>query len=256
MKSQNKAIYEQIMRRASKEIMRILNEDIQRFDTGNYQDNTEDILDHDTIDSVIYKKPENEKEEEYAFEKINVSSESLKFAEKIKNKLETIIKPLMNVKISKECLKYNDKHGGAPFIFYLRGGFMIGSKFKDDWEYDHIENTHWYATIDLYYDIKSDQFKLEFDEKRLAKIIEFCIIYKYSLFFEFTGHEDYYECFQNYVEEKNIAEQSEIFILITDLTYRQLAKKSINYIFNKVNKVYAAFVEFVPKYLKEFEETY
>ena len=55
MKKQNKAIYEQIMRRVSKEIKRILNEDIQRFDISNYNDEDE-IINNQIIDSIINEK--------------------------------------------------------------------------------------------------------------------------------------------------------------------------------------------------------
>ena len=40
----NRILYEQIIKTISKQVKRILNEDIQRFDTSDYQEDDNDII--------------------------------------------------------------------------------------------------------------------------------------------------------------------------------------------------------------------
>lgn len=52
MRRNNRILYEQIIKTISKQVKRSLNEDIQRFDTSDYQEDDNDIIDKHTIDRI------------------------------------------------------------------------------------------------------------------------------------------------------------------------------------------------------------
>lgn len=54
MKMNNRVLYEKIMRNVSKEIKRILNEDVQHFDVTDYDDDDDIIVDNKDIDNITY----------------------------------------------------------------------------------------------------------------------------------------------------------------------------------------------------------
>ena len=49
-----KSLYEKIMQSVSKEVKRILNEDIQKFNPVDYEDDEHDIIDQDTVQTLSY----------------------------------------------------------------------------------------------------------------------------------------------------------------------------------------------------------
>ena len=53
MKRNNKVLYEKIMRNVSREVRRILNEEVQCFDTSDYDEDPDNIIDDHVIDDVI-----------------------------------------------------------------------------------------------------------------------------------------------------------------------------------------------------------
>ena len=53
MKRSDKQLYERIMRNVSREIKRVLNEDIQKFDTSDYRDEEQDLISDHEIDDII-----------------------------------------------------------------------------------------------------------------------------------------------------------------------------------------------------------
>lgn len=48
----NKQLYEKIMRNISKQVKNALNEDIQKFDTSDYQENDDDIINNQDIENI------------------------------------------------------------------------------------------------------------------------------------------------------------------------------------------------------------
>lgn len=244
MRRSNKILYEQIIKNISKNIKKILNEDIQNFDVADYEEDDIDIIDHDTIESVI-KKPKSSEEEEEFFEKTNPSKESLDLAEKFTKRIENCLNPLMPLKLSKKCLNYNDGD------FYLHGSFLIISNF----EKEHIEESFEYAQINFAYNFRMDQFELTTDIEELAKMIEFCSLYKNRLSFHFTGHENYYQEFQSYINKQKIKRVATEDIFIFPSTGDYSATKFVNQtnkIFKKIELICEKFVSFVPKYLKAY----
>ena len=129
----------------SREIKHILNEDIQRFNVGDYKEEDDDLVDSDTIE-LINKKPKSLDEEEEFFEKTNASKKSLGLAKKFAKRIENCLNPLMSLKLSKKCLNYNAGN------FYLYGSFLIISNFEEE----HIEESFEYAQIKFDYNFRMD----------------------------------------------------------------------------------------------------
>lgn len=240
----NKKLYNQIMFNISREIKHILNEDIQRFNVDDYEEDDSDLIDSDTIE-LINKKPKSLEEEEEFFIKTKVSEESLDLAKKFAKRIENCLNPLMPLKLSEKCLNYNDGD------FYLYGSFLIISNFEEE----HIEESFEYAQIDFAYNFKMDQFELTIDIEKLAKMIEFCSLYKNRLSFHFTGHKNYYEEFQIYIKRQKIkgvfTQDIFIFPSIGDYDAPKFVNQT-NKIFKKIELICEKFVLFVPKYLKEY----
>lgn len=59
MRKDNKILYEKIMRNISEKLKYILNEDIQKFDVSEYDEEPDDLIDHQTIKSVTKAKKKN-----------------------------------------------------------------------------------------------------------------------------------------------------------------------------------------------------
>ena len=147
----------------------------------------------------------------------------------------------MDLTLSKECLSYNNNQ------FYLFGMFLIISNYENE----HLEASFEYAFMDFDYDIENECFNLDIDIEKLAKMIEFCSIYKNRLTFHFTGHDDYYHEFQCFLKIPDI-QTSDIFIFPFKNDYN--ARKFVNQtnkLFNRINCICNEFVVFVSKYLKE-----
>lgn len=241
-------LYEKIMYNISREVKRALNEDVQNFDVADYQENEVDIIDQDTIQNITFTKLGNKQNEEQAFKKIVPSEKSLKMAKAFENKIKKCLMPLMPLKLSKECLKYNNDS------FYLYGEFTIISNYEEGF----IDAAYIYAYINFNYNINKNQFELNINTKELAEMIEFCDIYKNRLSFQFTGHDHYYYKFGANIKTPGIIIE-DIFIFLNAINDYNIydvkkPKKFVNQtnkILNKILRVYNEFVEFVPKYLKE-----
>jgi hypothetical protein len=125
MKTSNKTLYNKLINNISKEVKRILNEDIQDFNVVDYQDDNQNLIDHDSIDATLIRKPKDIDEENKFFEEIEPSETALEKAEEMVKKMEIIFKPLKKIRVSEKCLYHN------KWIFYLKGYFFIISNFKD-----------------------------------------------------------------------------------------------------------------------------
>ena len=235
MEANNIQLYEKIMRNISKEIKRILNEYIQNFDIGDYQEDETDIINHQDINSVTIKRdaPKNLEEEKDTFYKTIVSNKSKSIADKFLQKIESIFEPIKNKKLSKRVLDENSS-------YQLNGWFSIDSNFEDE------RVVFEYAFFDFKYDYDKKIFILDIETCALAQMIEFCYLYDNPLDFHFIGDEPFFEKFQMRISSKN-ALIDDIFIYPNGGDFI----KNENYVeqtFNNIYEICEEFVNFTIKY--------
>lgn len=239
----NNHLYKKIIYSISKEIKRILNEDIQNFNIADYQEDS-DIFDHETVANIT--KPKDIEEEEEFFKMTEPSENSLQLAKQMKNKIESIFRPLSEIIIPDKCLEANH------YLFYLKGYFFaVSSTFKNN----IIGNSWNCAVIDFNYEIAYNEFILVMDVDNLAKLIEFCNIYNNYIDFCFKGYEDYYNQFQFYVQDKlHFTTEVENEFIYAGNGY--ISDNEINYmdnIFEKICDIFKEFVNFIPIYINKFK---
>lgn len=244
MKTSNKTLYNKLINNISKEVKRILNEDIQDFNVVDYQDDNQNLIDHDSIDATLIRKPKNIDEENRFFEKIEPSETALEKAEKMVKKMEIIFNPLKKIKISEKCLYHN------KWIFYLKGYFFIISNFKDK----EVDQSWDCSVINFSYDISNDKFEFVMNSYNLAKLIEFCNLYKNPVDFYFKGYEDYFNVFQTHLQNtlKSIEIDNE-YIFVGDGFSSEKFINCIDKVFEKTCFIFEEFVRFVPNYVRKID---
>lgn len=247
MNQANKQLYEKIISNISMQVKRSLDENIQKFDVTDYEENDNDIINQDTIDSILNKRPKSLAQEEQFFLKTEPSKESKQIAKNFVTRIRNCLKPLMKIELSEECLDTN------KYCFDLNVRFVIVSNYETQFIGESFE----YTNIKFEYNTDRRCFILKANINKLAKMIEFCAKYKNKLDGSFFGIEDYFDEFQYYIQTSNVLIpdiliemefihpnggnvcSGDKFLNITDIT------------FDKIALIYKEFAEFVPYYLKQ-----
>ena len=211
-------------------------ESIYNFNIEDYQEDDTDIIDQDTISYIA--KPKNIDEENYFFKITKPSNESLNYAQEFTETIKSILGPLKDIKISKQCLWFNRNS------FYLYGTFSIRSIFG------YFQEAYEYAIIDYNYDILNDKFTLNIDTEELAKMIEYCNLYGNKLTFRFSGQNQYYYKFQHtFHADDTILDGELIYPVYNNSKTKVNPEIQIEKIFKWIYKMYKAFASFIPEYI-------
>lgn len=226
-------------------------ESIQKFNVEDYQESDNDIIDQTQVTSII--KPKSLDEESKFFNAIKPSDASLTYAEIFKDNIKRRLKPLMNIKLTEKCLRYNDNS------FFLYGAFSLKSSIEED---NYVEAAYVYSIIDFNYDIAKNKFTFYMNVKMMAKMIEFCSVYGNMLMFHFTGQDDYFAKFQNTLSQKQFLRKDTSYTAQRILpNYNNLKKidKPMDQVEALINWIYIIceqFAEFVPNYLKTYNSLF
>lgn len=235
-------LYKKIIRNISKEVKRILNEDIQKFDVTGYPD--EDIINNQDVSYLI--DPKTLKEEEALFIHTEPSDQSREKAEHFLKSMKYVIdhlnNSLINMPIPKECLKANKDN------YELYGCFTLFSKNEDT----YIDTAFEYTYISISYNTVDEKFYLSSDKERLAKMIEYSDAYESSMVFSFIGDENYFSEFQKFLSS-DLAECIEIWIWPKGFYHRpEYNDREVFELFSKIYTIYVEFIYFTEKYITKY----
>lgn len=235
MKRINKVLYEQIIYSISKEIKKILNEDLQGFDVTDYQEQDDDLVDYDTTRSSLIKKPKSIQDEASILFKLLPSEESEKIVHEFLNKIEKIFEQAKRININVK--EYSDDFG----IF---GYFKLNSRFSEEFLLFGFDNLF----FNFYYNPTTDEFIFDnFHESLLAKVLTFSKLYNNELQFSFQANNQIFKQFKWHISNnRNVKSKTEPIIYVTGETPENLLKT--------VYFVCQEFVDFAGDYLYTLHE--
>lgn len=231
-------------------IKAILSENIENFDIADYQENIEDIVNHNDIKNIVIKTPKNLKEEMDFFEEFEPSPEYLKIIKSFIRKIQKILNPLKNKRNLKKVLPYFDKILEGD-DFYLTVDFMIVSNVA---QYC-IADAYTYP-YELYIQFEQDPFnknKFTFKSniKDLAKMIEYCDLYKNPLNASiYIRGSRLYKAFKPTIKTKGASSDPQ-YIWPLDNIYLRPYTNTIEILFEHICSIYKEFVEFILNEIKK-----
>ena len=244
MKKNNQILYNKIMDNISYSIKDILSENIENFDVTDYQENIEDIVNHNDIRNIVIKTPKNLEEEMDFFEKLEPSPESLKIIKSFIRKIQKILSPLKDKRNLKKVLPYFDKILEGD-DFYLTADFMVISNFVQDYvadAYMYPDEPYIQFEQDLF---NKNNFTFKSGIKDLAKMIEFCDLYKNPLNASiYIRGSRLYNAFKPTIKTKGASSDPQYIWPLNNI-YLQPYTNTTEVLFEHICSIYKEFVEFI-----------
>lgn len=241
----NTRLYEKIIHNISRKLEHILDEDINKFDTVDYNEDDEDLVDHHSTRDIM-GFPKNCDQEAEIFKNIKLSVKSIQQADSFMTKLAYILKPLENIKLNEELLEFNNYNISLLSSFYIISNFsdtLIYTGYYVNFKYDNWNNKF---IVDINYSYLDN----------LAKTIEFSNLYENNITIIYLGssNEDYFNKFKKYLMTNGI-DYRKTFLNSKDedVPYKLYEFASISELFNYIERIYKIFVEFMLQYIKEFK---
>lgn len=242
----NKQLYKKIIQGISIKLKNILNEDINKFNTIDYNEDEYDITDYHSVRNIM-DFPKNYEQETDFLKNIIPSEKTIKQANLFIHKLNYIFKQLNNIILTDELLEFNKNKISLWCSFYIISEFsnkyLLYTELHINVKYDNWNNR-------FIFDYGNDKIE------KLAKAIEFCNLYGNTMTVIYLGSskEDYFNKFKEYLITNGIDYKKTFLNTKEDGdSYVPYKFESITDTFSYVQRITKEFIKFMLQYIKDFD---
>lgn len=239
MKQDKQELYNKIIKNISHSIIHVLSENTENFNIADYKEDDEDTVNSEIINNITIKKFKSLMEEQDAFEKTNPSVNSISMANVFIKKIKSILAPLTYEQNHESILQFLEKtHVWRNFT--LTTTFSIKSNLVQD----NVINKYTEISFECYQEDACD-FIFTDDIKELAKMIEFCAIYKNPLTCTiFINRYDIYKIFKYTIKTPDVGCDAMYISPLKEKSLSPYINTTLE-LFEKICSIYQEFVEFI-----------